>query len=66
MSLYRRIELADGHVKYDPVDDEIERLLAVLSDLRERSVEEGIHHFVKRIDAALSSQQHPVDTEGTK
>lgn len=33
--------------------DEIERLRAALADLRERSVEEGIHHFVKRIDAVL-------------
>ena len=32
---------------------EIERLTAALADLRERSVEEGIHHFVNRIDAAL-------------
>jgi hypothetical protein len=30
-----------------------EQLTAALEDLRERSVEEGIHHFVNRIDAAL-------------
>jgi hypothetical protein len=33
---------------------EVERLTAALKDLRERSVEEGIQHFVKRIDVALS------------
>ena len=32
---------------------EVERLTAALKDLRERAVEEGIHHFVNRIDAAL-------------
>jgi len=32
---------------------EIERLMAALTDLRERAAEEGIHHFVNRIDAAL-------------
>ena len=34
---------------------EIERLREVLTDLRERSVEEGIQHFVTRIDAALTT-----------
>jgi hypothetical protein len=33
---------------------QVERLTAALKDLRERSVEEGIQHFVKRIDVALS------------
>lgn len=35
----------------------IERLRAALTDLRARSVEEGIHHFVKRIDAVLEQQE---------
>jgi hypothetical protein len=25
MTLYRRVEMPDGHIKYDPADDEIER-----------------------------------------
>jgi hypothetical protein len=35
---------------------ENERLTAVFKDLRERSVEEGIQHFVKLIDAALENK----------
>jgi hypothetical protein len=35
MPLYRRIDLGDGHVKYDPVDDEIERLRAALTKIRD-------------------------------
>jgi hypothetical protein len=34
--------------------DEIERLREALNDLRQRSVEEGIHHFVKLIDVTLA------------
>ena len=32
---------------------EIKRLRATLKDLRERSAEESIQHFVRRIDAVL-------------
>jgi hypothetical protein len=35
------------------LEAEIERLRAALTDLRERAVEEGIHHFVTRIDITL-------------
>jgi CRP-like cAMP-binding protein len=46
-------------VQFSPVlmaaRTEIERLAAALTDLRERSVEEGIQHFVTRIDAALTT-----------
>ena len=37
-------------------DAEIKRLRATLKDLRERSIEEGIHHFVKLIDKALANE----------
>lgn len=39
------------------LQDDNERLRAVLTDLRIRSVEEGIHHFVKRIDAVLGDER---------
>jgi hypothetical protein len=45
-----------SHTRYEvlePAAVEIQRLRAALTDLRQRSVEEGIHHFVNRIDAAL-------------
>jgi len=35
---------------------EVARLKAAMKDLRERAVEEGIHHFVNRIDAALEAK----------
>jgi len=44
----------DGMLEREAAD-EIERLREVLTDLRERSVEEGIQHFVTRIDAALTT-----------
>jgi len=32
------------------LEADVARLQALVADLRQRSVEEGIHHFVKRID----------------
>lgn len=44
MTLYRRVELADGHVKYDPVDDEIERLTERCAAYKGQ-VEAGAHEI---------------------
>ena len=45
-------------IELNELRDENKRLRAALSDLRERSVDEGIHHFVIRIDAALRRPTH--------
>ena len=57
-------EIKASHADADRYRAEIARLRAVLVDLRERSVEEGIHHFVILIDAA--ADQHntkPVEAD---
>jgi hypothetical protein len=55
--LYDKLVLAVKQI--DAVTAENERLRGALADLRERAVEEGIHHFVNRIDAALKPKPKP-------